>query len=228
MNVNPIANKIKVEFKMEVSYRTLAKALAYDMPLDGQEYSDLIEWYIKSIEAMPSNHQETLRAAYVFSRKAPKEDWRDLFQHFVAHGLEILNQWPEPIRDIAAFCYVVVRNEWKRVTRERKRHIRMLKGGVVSLNKIVPSAYPDGDGREVELQELLAGKLEWTTRLDYSLEREITSTLGSQAVLETLPDGVKAIVKKRLLSGKLSGHEYERLARYREENGKAIRELITA
>jgi len=206
---------------MKISYRTLAKVLAYDMPLDDQEYSDIIEWYIKSIEAMPPKHQETLKAAYVFSRKAPKEDWQDLFQHFVAHGLKILNQWPKPIKDIAGFCYVVVRNEWKRVTRERKRHIRMLNGGFVSLNKIVPSAHPDGDSREVELQELIAD--------DLDLESELNSELDSQAVLDTLPDRVKAIVKKRLLGGeKISNREYERLARYREENGKAIRELIRA
>jgi len=202
---------------MKVSYRTLAKVLAYDMPLDGQEYSDIIEWHVKSIEAMPLKQQATLKAAYVFSRKAPKEDWRDLFQHFVAHGLKILSQWPEPIKDIAGFCYVVVRNEWKRVTRERKRHIRMLNGGFLSLNVTV------GD-TEDERRELLD-----TIADDLDLETELNSKLDSQAVLDTLPDRVKAIVKKRLLGGeKISNREYERLARYREENGKAIRELIRA
>lgn len=205
---------------MNVSYRTIAKVLAYDMPLDDQEYSDIIEWYIKSIEAMPPMHQETLKAAYVFSRKAPKEDWQDLFLHFVAHGLKLLSQWPEPIKDMAGFCYVVARNEWKRVTRERKRHIRMLNGGFVSLNKIVPSIHQDGDSQEVELQELIAD--------DLDLESELNSELDNQAVLDTLPDRVKAIVKKRLRGEKLIGHEYEILARYREENKKAIRALVRA
>ncbi len=202
---------------MDVSYRKIAKALAHGMPIEGQEYSELIESYIKSIEAMPLEQRAALQAAYIFSRKTPKEEWQDLFQHFVAHGLKILSKWREPIQDIAGFCYVVVRNEWKRVTRERKRHIRMLNGGFLSLNVTVGNT-------EDEDRELLD-----TIADDLDLETELNSKLDSQVLLDTLPYSVKAIVKKRLLGDeKISTHEYEKLARYREENGKAIRELIRA
>ncbi len=202
---------------MDVSYRQIAKVLAHGMPVEGKDYIEIIDGYIKSIEAMPVEQQALLKASYIFSRKAQKEDRPDLFQHFVAHGLKLLSQWPEPILDIAGFCYVVVRNEWKRLTRERKRHIRMINGGFLSLNVMVS----DTEDEDRELLDTIAD--------DLDLQSEINSELDSQAVLDTLPDKVKTIVKKRMLGGeKISNREYERLARYREENEKAIRELITA
>lgn len=201
---------------MEFSYRQIAKALAHGMPVDGQEYTEVIEGYIKSIAAMPLEQRVLIQAAYIFSRKAPREEWQDLFQHFVAHGLEILSQWPETIKDIAGFSYVVTRNEWKRLTRERKRHIRMLNGSFLSLNVTLDNTEDEG----IELLDTIAD--------DLDIESELNSELDSQAVMDTLPDKVKAIVDKRLNHQQLSSHEYERLARYREENGKAIREALKA
>lgn len=202
---------------MNVSYRSIAKVLAQGMPVDGQEYSTIIEDYIRSIEAMPLEQQATLSAAYIFSRKAPFEERQDLFQHLVAHVLGLLSKWPDPIKDMAGFCYVVSRHEWMRVTRERKRHSRMLNGGFISLEEPIRDSLDGG----IELKDTIAS--------DLDLESELNSELDCQAVMNTLPDRVKAIVNKRLLGGqKLSNREYERLARYREENEKAIRELIRA
>ena len=57
---------------MDVSYRSIVKLLARGMPIGGQDYSDIIEGYIKSIEAMLPEQQSTLKSAYIFSRKAPE------------------------------------------------------------------------------------------------------------------------------------------------------------
>jgi len=199
---------------MDVSYREIAKVLAFGMPLDGQDYRVKIESYIKSIEAMPVEQQATLQASFIFSRKAPREERRDLFQHLTAHILELMATWPKAIRDKHAWCYVVARNEWKRITRERKRHTRMINGGFVSLNEPVKRS----ESQETELQELIAGEVEF--------ERKLNSELDSQSLLYTLTDNIKAIIDKRLNREKLSSHEYEKLARYREANGETIREAL--
>jgi len=65
---------------MNVSYRQIAKVLAKGMQLGGQDYSDKVEEYIKSIEAMPVEQRATLSAAYIFSCKVPKEEREDILK----------------------------------------------------------------------------------------------------------------------------------------------------
>ena len=191
------------------------------MPLEGQDYSNVIEGYIKSIEAMPVGQQSALKASYIFSRKAPREERQDLFQHLITHTLELMVTYPKSIRGGEdAWCYVVARHEWKRITRERKRHNRMLNGGFASLNKIVPSVHQDGDGCEVELQELLAGEAEF--------ERKLNSKLDCQAVLNSLPKRVKAVVVKLLIGLHVSNADYKAAKYYTAKHEDSIREALKA
>jgi len=200
---------------MDVSYRSIAKLLARGMPIDGQDYSDIIEGYIKSIEAMPPEQQSTLKSAYIFSRKAPEAERQDLFQHLVAHGLAVLASWPKPILNTAGFCYGVARNEWKFWTRKRKGRLKILGGGFLSLNEPVRDSL-DGD---IELQDAIAGEVEFESKLN--------SELDCQAVLNTLPDRLKTILAKRLNGYTISSADQKALSRYIKKNGDTIRELIT-
>ena len=78
---------------------------------------------------------------------------------------------------------------------------------------------PDSDGQEVELQEFIAGEVDF--------ERKLNSKLDSQAVLDTLPDRVKAIVIKKLLDKqRLSSSECNILHRHIKQNGSKIREAL--
>jgi len=86
---------------MDVSYRSIAKLLARGMPIDGQDYSDMIEAYIKSIEAMPPEHQHTLSASYIFSSLARTYERQDLFQELVAYTLSELAKYDGRIKDLA-------------------------------------------------------------------------------------------------------------------------------
>ena len=210
---------------MDVSYRSIARLLARGMPVEGQEYSEVIESLTKSIKAMPVEQQSPLKAAYIFSSLAPREERQDLFQTLVEQCLTELAKYDGHIKDLEAFCYTVARHKWGDKWKQKKNRAKILNGGFVSLNKVVPSTHQDGDIPEVELHELLAGKLEWTTIRPTNLESEINSELDSQAALDTLPDRVKAIVIKKLLdSGRISSSECNILHRHIKQNGHKIRE----
>ena len=201
---------------MEVSYRRIAKLLARGMPIEGQEYIDIIEGYINSIEAMPNEHKQTLRASYIFSCLAPRDDRQDLFQELVAYTLTQLAKYDGRIKDVEAFSYTVARHKWGDWWKQKKRRRQILNGGFISLNKLTT----DNDGEQIELQDLIAD--------DLGLESELESKLDSQALLSSLPNKIKAIVVKRLNRQTPTNHQYQMLARYREENECAIRAQLRA
>ena len=201
---------------MQFSYRQIAKVLAHGMQLDGQEYSELIESYIKSIEAMPLEQRAALQAAYIFASKTHRDERQDVFQTIVAYTLTELAKYDGRVKDTEGFCYTVARHRWGDWWKQRKNRNHILNGGFISLNALAT----DGDKEIRELHEFIAD--------DLNIESEVNSEIAYHEALNTLPDRVKAIVVKRLNYQKLSTHEYEILARYREENEKAIRELLTA
>lgn len=200
---------------MEVSYRSIAKLLARGMPLEGQDYSAKVESYIKSIEAMPVEQQATLKASYIFSRKAPREERQDLFQDLVSSCLTVLAT-KTPIRDPDPFCYKTVRLAWLDRTRYRNRPIEKLAREAYRLN----SSVIDSNGQETELQELIAGEVDF--------EHKLNSELDSQAVLDTLPDRVKKVAVKRLSGLDVSNADYKAAKRYTTKHEKTIREALRA
>lgn len=203
---------------MKVSYRSIAKLLTYGMPLDGQDYKVKIESCIKSIEAMPVEQQATLKASYIFSRKPhglPIEERRDLFQDLVSSCLTVLAT-KRPIRDPEPFCYKTVRLAWLDRRRYSNRPIETLTREAHRLN----SPVIDSNGQETELQELIAGEVEF--------ERKLNSELDSQAVLNALPDRVKDVAIKRLSGLDVSNADYKAAKRYITKHQNSIREALKA
>jgi len=207
---------------MDISYRQIAKMLARGMPIEGQEYSELIESYIKSIEAMPLEQRSTLRASYIFSCKAPREERQDLFQELVSHSLTQLAKCDKRIKNIEAFCYRIAQRRWKDLRVQKRRRLEILNGGFLSLNVTVS----DSEYGDIELQDTIAGETDF--------ESELNSELDSQAVWDSLPDNVKPIVEKRLDFGKqnrgytIKHSELKKIWRYAKKNEDAIREALRA
>jgi DNA-directed RNA polymerase specialized sigma24 family protein len=202
---------------MRVSYRSIAKILARGMPIEGQEYSDKIEEYIRILKRMPNENQQALKASFIFSCLAPKRDQQDLFQELVAVTLTELARYNGRIKDVEAFCYTVAQHKWKTLYRNKKRRLKVLNGGFISLNTPVQNV----DGKERELQDSIAGEIEF--------ESELISKVDCKAVLDKIPDRIRAIAEKRLLHGEtLSSSEFNILWRYRKQNRDKIRELLKA
>jgi len=201
---------------MKIYYRGIAKLLAKDMPLEGQDYRAKIEEYIKSIKTMPKAQQSALGAAYIFSDMLRGYNRQDLFQELVAHILTVLAKRKGSIKSIDGFCYKVARNKWNDKLKQRDKRKKLLNGGFISLNRPVINS---DDDREKELQDLLAGEVEF--------ERKLNSKLDSQAVLDSLPDRVKAIVIKKLIDKeRLSSSECNILHRHTKKHGQKIREAL--
>lgn len=199
---------------MNVSYRSIAKLLAKGMPVDGQEYSDIIEGYIKTLEAMPVEQQSALSAAYIFSDKIRGLERQDLFQELVAQTLTVLAKHQDRIPNIEGFCYKVAQNKWRDRLRNEIKRKEILNGGFLSLN----APKPNSDGQEVELQKTIVGEV--------AFERKLNSKLDCQAVLDTLPDKVKVAVIKRSEGRALSAAERNMLHRHIKQNGHKIREAL--
>ena len=206
---------------MNVDYRQIAKVLVSGMPLEGQEYSSKVEEYIKVIETMPVKHQQALRASYIFGSMAPAEERQDLFQDLVDHVLTKLAKRNGQVKDLEAFCYTVAKHKWGDWWRQKKRRRQILNGGFISLDERLEN----GDREEIELHKLIPGEAGFQDR--------INSKLDSLAVLNTLPDRVKAIVLKRLdykkpkNGNKVSSSECNTLWRYARQNEKRIRALLS-
>jgi len=201
---------------MKINYRSIAKLLAKDMPIDGQEYRVKIEEYIKAIKAMPKAQQSALGAAYIFSDMLRGYERQDLFQELVAHILTVMAKRKGSIESIDGFCYKVARNKWKDKWLQQENRKEITNGDFSSLNRPVIDS---DNGREEELQELLAGEVEF--------ERKLNSKLDSQAVLDSLPDRVKAIVIKKLIDKeRLSSSECNILHRHTKNHGQKIREAL--
>jgi len=201
---------------MRINYRGIAKLLTKDMPLDGQDYTVKVEEYIKSIKAMPKTQQSALSAAYIFSDMLRGYNRQDLFQEIVAHILTVLAKRKGTIKSIDGFCYKVARNKWKDKWLQQTNRNEILNGDFISLNRPVINS---DDGQEKDLQDLLAGEVEF--------ERKLNSKLDSQAVLDSLPDRVKAIVIKKLIDKeRLSSSECNILHRHTKKHGQKIREAL--
>lgn len=200
---------------MNVNCRDIAKVLLQGMPIEGEDYINKLNEYVETIEAMPVEQLQVLRASYIFSRMARRDERQDLFQALVSNGLDYLAKYEGRIRDVERFCYTVAQHKWRDFWLKNKRHKLMLNGGWISLNEVVRAP----SGEEIERQELVTSEVDFETR--------IVLKLDSQAVLNALPYRVKKSAIKKLNGQKLSSHDYERLARYREQND-TIQEVLRA
>lgn len=149
------------------------------------EYSDRVEAYIVAIRAMSIENRHAIRAAYIFSRKAPKEEREDLFQELMVKLLEVR-------APTEALAYTIARCDW----RDWWKSYRTRAGFVeTSLNSVVLN----NDGDEVEYGELLVGEVEF--------ERLVDGKLDGQAIWDHLPDYIKRLVSKRLTGRGITGGE---------------------
>ena len=90
----------------ETTYRSIAKSLCANMGAEEEEYSMLVEETLQAIMSLPQADKYALKSAYVFSRKAPKEERQDLFQDLM---LKLLKSKAQDEK----LCYAIARCDWK-------------------------------------------------------------------------------------------------------------------
>ena len=175
-----------------ITYRNIAKMLASALPIEDEEFREVVESNLKTIKAMPKGQKVALRSAYIFSRKVPKEEREDLFQELT---LAILEQGV----DCERLAYAIAKCDWQDWWAKFKVRSHFLAG---SLN----ARLEDSEGQEYEFGELLVGEVEF--------ERKMQGKIDGQALYSKLPEAIKPIVTKRLLGRALTDVERKRLSRY--------------
>lgn len=174
------------------TYRNIAKMLAAALPIEDEEFGEVVERNLKTIKRMPKGQKIALRSAYIFSRKVPKEEREDMFQELTLAILEVK-------ADSERLAYAIAKCDWRDWWQKYKIRSHYLAG---SLN----ARLEDSDGQEVEFGELLIGEVEF--------ERKMQGKIDGEALYNRLPEAIKPIVSKRLLGFSLTGAERVRLSRY--------------
>ena len=178
----------------DITYRDIAKMLIKAMPIEGQEFTDKVNEYLDIIKAMPKEAKVALRSAYIFSRKVPREEREDLFQELCLTVLKAKTKDEK-------LGYAIARCDWRDWW--AKYTIRQH----YSLDAVVE----DDSGNPITLAELIVGEVEFEFKLDGKIEAE--------RIWNKLPELIKPIIQKRLLSNPLNATERQRLSRYVRAEG---------
>lgn len=166
--------------KHEVTYRNIAKMLASALQVES-EFAAHVEQFLHEIEDLPKYQRNALKYAYIFSRKAPKEERQDLYQELSLRLLEARCKNDK-------LAYAIARCDWKDFWKAYKLHSQY---NLDSIERMADSEDGGGYGqdaidRRMYHAELLTG------------ECEFEATIDSQILFSKLPHDVQGIVAKKL------------------------------
>jgi len=178
----------------DITYRNIAIMLAKALPIENTEFTIKVNEYLATIKAMSREHKAALKAAYIFSRKVPREEREDLFQEL---ALALLKHKTKDDK----LAYAIARCDWKNWWQKYK--IRQH----YSLDMVTDS----DNGDPVTLGETLVGEVEF--------ERKMDGKLDGQRIWQKLPGNIKAIVNKRLIGKALNNTERSQLNRWIKTQG---------
>jgi DNA-directed RNA polymerase specialized sigma24 family protein len=182
----------------ELTYRHVAKMFCSHLPVEGQDYFQAVESMLQSISELPIEAKHALKSAYIFSRKAPREEREDLFQDLMLKLLE------SRIAD-EKLCYAVARCDWQDWWKRYK---------VREHYSLDVSVSQDESGNPVTLGDLLVNEIRFETMIDGKLD--------AVAIWNQLPSEIKPIITKRLQSKALSATERKRLNRFVHGQGTSL------
>jgi len=182
---------------IKVTYRDLAKMLVKALPIEDEEFGTKVEEYIRIIKALPAEAKVSLKSAYIFSAKVPRDEREDMFQEL---ALAILQARTKDEK----LAYAIARCDWRNWWQKFKTRQHFLAG---SLNALTL----DKDGQEVEIAELLIGETEF--------ELKMNGKIDAERIWDKLPDRIKPVVQKRLLGFPLLKQEHNTLNYYVKTQG---------
>jgi len=139
----------------------------------------------------------SLKSAYIFSAKVPRDEREDMFQEL---ALAILQARTKDEK----LAYAIARCDWRNWWQKFKTRQHFLAG---SLNALTL----DKDGQEVEIAELLIGETEF--------ELKMNGKIDAERIWDKLPDRIKPVVQKRLLGFPLLKQEHNTLNYYVKTQG---------
>jgi len=190
----------KTEKTEATELRKIAKIFARGLPIEGEEWGEMVQRYLAELLAMPKLQRMYLRQAYIFASKAPSEEREDLLQEF---HLTLLELKPTAER----LSYTIVRQDWRDWW---KRYMTRSQHTGRSLNEAVSGP----DGTTCELGELLVGEAEFEYK---TIER-----MELRELVAAMPEGILSMVKKRLSGKGLTKSERWTLDRWVNRNWQEV------
>lgn len=172
--------------------------LCSHLPLDGADYGAKVDEILNVIKSMPKPQKNALKSAFIFSRKAPREEREDLFQEIVLAILKA-NTKDEKL------AYAIARCDWKdfwKAYSTRQHYFGGYLGQTIENN----------DGTDATpLSELIVGECEF--------ENKMNGNLQAEKIWAKLPADIKTIVNRRLQGYALKGNERVTLHRWIKREG---------
>lgn len=163
--------------------RDIAKMLASTLPVEGDEFGQMVSAIEAQLKPMTKRDKPSLLAlqtAFIFSHKVPRQEREDLFQEL------FLTLWEKRISD-NGIAYAVAHCDWANWWRAYKIRSHY------SLDSVANNESGDTFG------DLLVDVCDF--------EAQICGKINGDRLLETLPDYVRKIVQKRLDGHSLTGGE---------------------
>ena len=187
--------------------------LASALPVEGDDFKVAVDSYLDAIKKMPREAKLALKCAYVFSRKAPREEREDLFQDLALAVLKVktpdeklaytvarfdwLNWWRDGQSKLVKTCGYSGRDtDRHHATCEAKeKPAKGCKGcayaGTARELVSIDTVSEDNEGNPRTIGELIVGEVEF--------ERKLNGKMDAEKIYSSLPAKIKPIVDKRLL-----------------------------
>ena len=168
--------------------------LASSLPIEGEDFRNRVEANLEAIRKLPSYQKNSLKMAYIFSRKVPRQEREDLFQDI---ALALLRARPKEPR----LAYAIARCDWRDWWKKYK----------IRQHYSLDSVTEDEDGNPATLGELIIGESEFELKMDGKLD--------AQRIWHKLPSTIKPIIQHRLLGQALNQNERKQLSRWVQSHG---------
>ncbi len=182
---------------IEVTYRDIAKMLCSALPVEGQEFGEVVADTLEAIKRLPAEAKTALKCAYVFSRKVPREEREDLFQELALNVYKVKTSEEK-------LAYAIARTDWLDWWRKYK----------IREHYSLDSVTEDEDGNETTMANMIIGECEFEYKMDGKLDAE--------RILDKMPSNVREVVNKRLIGQALLASERQTLSRYVRKYGASL------
>lgn len=183
---------------IEVKPERIAIELAKYMPLDGADFRLKVVQIENVIKRLPKLEKRCLAAAYVFSRKCPRQDREDLFQDLMVALLEVKPLNEKLTYSMARFRWI----DWYRKLKSGSKY------SMVSLDAVISD--DDNDNQSHVLSEILIGDMEF--------EQRECEKMDCRKIIKSIPANIRKIGYKRLTGKALTNTERSTMCRYIKQN----------
>jgi hypothetical protein len=203
VKVNETEHKKLVQAKHIPTLHAMAKWFCSALPLEGEDFGQQVQTVEHELLRMTRRHKGNLIAlqtAYVFSKKVPRQERRDMFQEL------FLTLYEHKMSD-NGLAYAIAHGDWCNWWRAYKIRSHY------SLDMVADAERGDSFG------DLLVGVCDF--------EMQILGKINGDRLLEALPDYIRKIVQRKLDGRPTSKREQSQLRMWVNQRPTILAQYMT-